>query len=93
MAKSDGKFGMKFQFQGIVIMGRELKSKSTDWSGRLFKLNSMLEIHEMVVDDPVMIQELSALNGQEALVKGVIENYNGKLRLVPENCGPLKIAS
>jgi hypothetical protein len=74
---------MNFEFRGFVMFGRELTSKKSDWKGTLFKFNAMNDIFEVVVDDPAAIENLKKLGDKPALVKGVIENQQDKLRLIP----------
>lgn len=84
------KYGMNFEFRGFVIPGRELKSKTSDWTATLFKFNSMQDIFEVAVTDEVAIENLKKLGDKPAHVTGVIENQGEKLRLVPSVIEPLK---
>ncbi len=86
------KYGMQFEFHGYVIAGRELKSKTSDWKGMLFKFNAMSDIFEVVVDDEAAIDNLKKLGDKAACIKGVIERQGDKLRLVPMSIEPLKAA-
>jgi len=84
------KYGMNFDFKGYVIAGRELKSKTSDWTATLFKFNSMQDIFEVAVTDEAAIENLKKLGDKPAHVTGVIENQMDKLRLVPSVIEPLK---
>lgn len=86
------KYGMHFEFCGYVIAGRELKSKTSDWKGTLFKFNAMSDIFDVVVDDEASIDNLKKLGDKAATIKGVIERQGDKLRLVPTSIEPLKAA-
>lgn len=84
------KYGMQFEFRGYVVPGRELKSKTSDWTGMLFKFNAMSDIFEVVVADETAIDTLKKLGDKPAHIKGVIERQLDKLRLVPTSIEPLK---
>ena len=84
------KYGMKFDFTGFVVPGRELKSKTTDWKATLFKFNAMTEIFEVVVADEAMIENLKKLGERGAHITGVIERQGEKMVLVPASVEVLK---